>query len=73
MGGTQRAVWRNVGSTPQTILWEIERYSPAGSVVEVATLPSRFDVVGNPYYQNAVEKKLKCCCDIQQRNLSLHF
>ena len=31
---------------PQTILWEIARYSPAGSSVEAATAPSRWDVIG---------------------------
>jgi len=30
--------------TPQTILWEIERLSPAASVVEAATSQSRWDV-----------------------------
>ena len=30
--------------TPKTILWEIERLSPAGSVVEAATSQSRWDV-----------------------------
>jgi len=40
----QQAVWRNGGSTPQTILWEIARYYPAGSLVEAATAPSRWDV-----------------------------
>ena len=30
--------------SPQTILWEIGRYSPAGSSVEAATAPSRWDV-----------------------------
>ena len=34
--------------TPQTILWEIERYYPAASVVEAATTPSRHPVVGKP-------------------------
>ena len=33
--------------TPQTILCEIERYYPAGTVVEAATSQSRWDVVGN--------------------------
>ena len=33
--------------TPQTILCEIERYYPAGSSVEAATAPSRFDVTCN--------------------------
>jgi len=32
---------------PQTILCEIERYSPAASSVEAATAPSRWDVRGN--------------------------
>jgi len=32
---------------PQTILWEITRYYPAGSSVEAATAPSRWDVVCN--------------------------
>jgi hypothetical protein len=31
--------------TPQTILCEIERYYPAGSSVEAATAPSRWDVI----------------------------
>jgi hypothetical protein len=44
---SQRAVWRNGGITPQTILWEIERYYPAASSVEAATAPSRRDVSGN--------------------------
>ena len=30
--------------SPQTILCEIERYHPAGSSVEAATAPSRWDV-----------------------------
>ena len=30
--------------SPQTILCEIERYSPAASSVEAATAPSRWDV-----------------------------
>jgi hypothetical protein len=42
---TQRAVWRNGGSTPQTILWEFGRYYPAASSVETATAPSRLTVV----------------------------
>ena len=29
---------------PQTILWEFARYYPAGSSVEAATAPSRWDV-----------------------------
>ena len=33
--------------SPQTILCEIARYYPAGSSVEAATAPSRWDVVGN--------------------------
>ena len=32
--------------TPQTILWEIERYYPAATVVEAATSQSRWDVIG---------------------------
>jgi len=32
--------------TPQTILCEIARYSPAASSVEAATAPSRWDVSG---------------------------
>jgi hypothetical protein len=43
----QRAVWRNGDITPQTILWEIERLSPAATAVEAATAPSRRDVSGN--------------------------
>ena len=43
----QRAVWRNGGSSPQTILCKIARYYPAGSSVEAATAPSRWDVVCN--------------------------
>jgi len=31
--------------TPQTILWEIERFSPAGSFVKAATSQSCLDVV----------------------------
>jgi hypothetical protein len=31
------AVWRNGGSSPQTILCEIQRYYPAASSVEAAT------------------------------------
>ena len=30
--------------TPQTILWEFQRYYPAGSLVEAATSQSRWDV-----------------------------
>jgi hypothetical protein len=44
---SQRAVWRNGGIIPQTILWEIARYFPAASSVEVATAPSRRDVMCN--------------------------
>jgi len=33
--------------SPQTILWEFQRYSPAASSVEAATAPSRWDVRGN--------------------------
>ena len=33
--------------SPQTILCEIARYSPAGSSVEAATAPSRLDVSSN--------------------------
>ena len=36
--GTMAAV------TPQTILWEFQRYYPAASSVEAATAPSRWDV-----------------------------
>jgi len=32
-------------ATPQTILWEIERLSPAGTLVEAATSQSRLGVV----------------------------
>ena len=39
--GTMAAV------SPQTILCEIARYYPAGSSVEAATAPSRWDVVSN--------------------------
>jgi hypothetical protein len=41
----QRAVWRNGGITPQTILWEFGRYYLAASSVGAATAPSRWDVV----------------------------
>ena len=41
----QRAVWRNGGSSPQTILCGNERLYPAGSIVEAATTPSRWDVM----------------------------
>ena len=34
--------------SPQTILWEIVRYSPAASSVEAATAPSRWDVSRHP-------------------------
>ena len=37
--GTMAAV------TPQTILWELQRYYPAASSVEAATAPSRLDVI----------------------------
>jgi len=33
---------------PQTILWEFARYYPAGSSVEAATAPSRWDVRRHP-------------------------
>jgi len=36
--GTMAAV------SPQTILWEFQRYYPAASSVEAATAPSRWDV-----------------------------
>ena len=38
--------------TPQTILWEIERYYPAASAVKAPPAPSRWDVrcnVGTAY------------------------
>ena len=35
--------------TPQTILWEIERYYPAGSVVRAATSQSRLSDNGSSY------------------------
>ena len=41
----QRAVWRNGGSSPQTILWKIARYYPAASSVEAPPASSRWDVV----------------------------
>jgi len=31
--------------TPQTILWEIERYYPAASAVKAPPAPSRWDVI----------------------------
>ena len=34
MPNAQHAVWRNGGSTPQTILWEIERYYSAVALVK---------------------------------------
>jgi len=42
---------------PQTILWEFARYYPAGSSVEAATAPSRWDVVCN--VRSAVDKVVK--------------
>jgi len=33
--------------TPQTILYKLARYYPAGTVVEAATSQSRWDVSGN--------------------------
>jgi len=53
---TQRAVWRNGGSSPQTILCEIERYYPAASSVEAATASSRFDVACNATDDRANDK-----------------
>ncbi|MCL1849809.1 MAG: hypothetical protein FWF70_00100 [Bacteroidetes bacterium] len=53
----QRAVWRNGGSNPQTILCEIERYYPVRSSVEAATAPSRWDVVCNPRGQQPEKEK----------------
>ena len=42
----QRAILRKGGgSNPQTILYLIERYYPAASVVKVATSPSRRNVI----------------------------
>jgi hypothetical protein len=43
--------------TPQIILWEIERLSPAGSVVEAATSQSRQHVVRQP--ESAVDSETK--------------
>jgi hypothetical protein len=34
--------------SPQTILWEFERLSPAGSFVEAATSQSRQNVICHP-------------------------
>jgi hypothetical protein len=42
------AVWRNGGSSPQKMRCEFESFPPAGSSVEAATTPSRWDVVGKP-------------------------
>ena len=44
--------------SPQTILWEIARYSPAGSSVEAATAPSRWDVIRKRGYR-AMDKSVK--------------
>ena len=41
---------------PQTILCEFARYYPAGSSVEAATAPSRFDVAGNVGGQHSTTK-----------------
>jgi hypothetical protein len=45
--------------TPQTILCGIERLSPAGTFVEAATSPSRWDVRGN---------RVKCGATINAKN-----
>lgn len=38
------AVWRNGGSSPQEVQCEFGSLYPAGSSVEAATTPSRWDV-----------------------------
>ena len=45
---SQRAVWRNGGSSPQKRQCKFETLYPAGSLVEAATTPSRLDVVRHP-------------------------
>jgi hypothetical protein len=45
MPAYNEAVWRNGGSSPQKVKCEFGSLSPAGSVVEAATTPSRWDVV----------------------------
>jgi hypothetical protein len=39
------AVWRNGGSSPREVQCEFGSLPPAGSSVEAATTPSRWDVV----------------------------
>ena len=43
---------------PQTILWEIERYYPAGTVVEATTAPSRWDDI-NTFHTDKYFPKLE--------------
>ena len=43
--------------SPQTILCEIARYYPAGSSVEAATAPSRWDVSSNAERQQQRKKR----------------
>ena len=42
---TQRAVWRNGGSSPQKVQWKLVTDCPAGSSMEAATTPSRHHVM----------------------------
>ena len=43
--------------TPQTILWDFERYYPAASLVEAATASSRLDVRRNAERQCGFERR----------------
>jgi len=43
--------------SPQTILWEFQRLSPAGTLVEAATSQSRWDVVRHHRDRDHVYKK----------------
>jgi hypothetical protein len=55
MPAYNEAVWRNGGSIPQKVRCEFGSLPPAGSSVEAATTPSRWDVVGKFGGQRTVE------------------
>jgi hypothetical protein len=57
MPAANEAVWRNGGSSPQKVLCEFGSLPPAGSSVEAATTPSRWDV-----------KRKRCDSAVGRRN-----
>jgi hypothetical protein len=53
------AVWRNGGSIPQKVQCEFGSLPPAGSSVEAATTPSRWDVSSKSVDDRASRKRTK--------------